>query len=268
MALQRGTRLQLVPVPELFSLHVQDDRICAGLGFAQLPDLPTGLLVLRQHAVDRGVLHLQPLELCLDLALRHDDELLARLRAAQVDELVSVSIECHGSPAKEWVMRACAGLHKDGRRVRRCGRVRAGVRHAAAQLDDRDAGPRSARAVPRQTPTWRHSRVAFFLRRCALFARSGPQGRRAFLVYQPLYNSTRNPTHSPLGRVRSAKVRAPAPVSSLLSQPEYLGSGRPLASRTTDFMLMLHDPVASISSSCPAGPESEPRSSCKARLPT
>ena len=31
---------------------------------------------------------------------------------------------------------------------------------------------------------------------------------------------------------------------------------------------MLHDPVASISSSCPARPESEPRSSCKARLPT
>ena len=48
-----------------------------------------------------------------------------------------------------------------------------------------------------------------------------------------------------------------------------VGSGRPLAFRTTDFMpLMLHDPVASISSSCPARPESEPRSSCKARLPT
>ena len=31
---------------------------------------------------------------------------------------------------------------------------------------------------------------------------------------------------------------------------------------------MLHDPVASISPSCPARPESEPRSSCKARLPT
>ena len=62
---------------------------------------------------------------------------------------------------------------------------------------------------------------------------------------------------------------APASVSSLLSQPDIRLSGRPLASRTTDFMpLMLHDPVASISSSCPARPESEPRSSCKARLPT
>ena len=33
-------------------------------------------------------------------------------------------------------------------------------------------------------------------------------------------------------------------------------------------VLMLHDPVASISPSCPARPESEPRSPCKARLPT
>lgn len=55
-------------------------------------------------------------------------------------------------------------------------------------------------------------------------------------VYDPLYNSTRNPTHSPLGRVRSAIVRAPASVSSLLSQPDIRLSGRPLASRTTDFM--------------------------------
>ena len=88
-----------------------------------------------------------------------------------------------------------------------------------------------------------------------------------FLILGPLYNSTRNPTHSPLGRVRSAKVRAPASVSSLLSQPD---SRLWTATRLPHHRLhaMLHDPVASISSSCPARPESEPRSSCEARLPT
>ena len=106
-----------------------------------------------------------------------------------------------------------------------------------------------------------------FVAKTVLIPRSTRSG--FFLVLSPSYNSTRNPTHSPLGRVRSAIVRAPASVSSLLSQPDIRLSGRPLASRTTDFMpLMLHDPVASISSSCPARPESEPRSSCKARLPT
>ena len=73
-----------------------------------------------------------------------------------------------------------------------------------------------------------------------------------FLFLSPLYNSTRNPTHSPLGRVRSAIVRAPASVSSLLSQPDIRLSGRPLASRTTDFMpspCHAHAPTAPTSSS-------------------
>ena len=93
-------RLQLVSVPEVACLHVEDDRICAWLGVDLLPDRSAGGLVLLDHAINLDVIELEAVHLRLDLPLRHDDELLGRLCTAQIDELFSVLCErifCHDS---------------------------------------------------------------------------------------------------------------------------------------------------------------------------
>ena len=82
--------LQLVSVPVVARLHVEHDGVSARLGFALRPDRGTGGLVLLQHTINLDVLELEGVYLRLDFPLRHDDELLARLCAAEVDELVSV----------------------------------------------------------------------------------------------------------------------------------------------------------------------------------
>ena len=92
-------RLQIVAVPEVARLHVEHDRVRAWLGVALLPDRSAGGLVLLDHAVNLDVIELEAVQLRLDLPLCHDDQLVGRLRAAQVDELVSVLCErvvCHG----------------------------------------------------------------------------------------------------------------------------------------------------------------------------
>ena len=93
-------RLQIVSVPEVACLHVEDDRVRAWFCIDLLPDRGAGGLVLLDHAVNLDVLELEGVYLRLNLSLRDDDELLGRLRTAQVDELVSVLCErifCHGS---------------------------------------------------------------------------------------------------------------------------------------------------------------------------
>ena len=93
-------RLQIVSVPEVACLHVEDDRVRAWFCIDLLPDRGAGGLVLLDHAVDLHVLELEGVNLRLNLPLRHDDELRGRLRTAQVDELVGVLCErifCHDS---------------------------------------------------------------------------------------------------------------------------------------------------------------------------